>query len=128
MKQPGGPAGVTGDSVVAAGPLAEALDSQLATEQSRSASTRILVSFVAKDGRICRTFENQVMAGLACREGEGWNVIAQEAARPGPGGEYRQAASGTGVVMRISQELMTGEPFDARAERQARDTGWVSRR
>ena len=123
-----GPAVATGERLVAAGPLARALDTQLASEQSPSQATRIGLSFAAKDGRICRTFENQVMAGLACRDGEGWNLVAHETVRPGPGGEYRQAASGTALVMPISQELMNGEPFDARTERQARDAGWVSRR
>jgi hypothetical protein len=123
-----GPTGVTGTSLVAAGPLARALDSQLVSEQANSDSTRIGVSFAAKDGRICRTFENDVMTGLACREAGGWQVLVHSAAGTQPGGEYRQATSGTEVVMRISQELMKGEPFDARMERQARDGGWVSRR
>lgn len=122
------PSGVTGERLIAAGPLAETLDGQLVSEQPRSAPTRIGVSFTAKDGRMCRTFETQAMAGLACREGEGWDLIAHEPARRRPGGEYRQAASDTGVVMPISQELMKGEPFDSERERRARDTGWVSRR
>lgn len=123
-----GPSGVTGDRLVAAGPLAQALDTQLVSEQSDSVPTRIGVSFAANDGRLCRTFENQAMAGLACREGAGWHVLTHVAARPATGGEYRQAASGTDVVMRISQELMKGEPFDSRAERRARGNGWISRR
>ena len=128
MTEQAGPAGVTGDSLVAAGALARALDTQLVSEQPPSLPTRIGVSFAAHDGRLCRTFENREMAGLACRSDEGWQVLAQVAARPAAGGEYRQAASGTAVVMRISQELMRGEPFDSTAERAARDTGWASRR
>ena len=122
------PEAVTGRALVAAGPLAQALDRQLVSEQSASAPTRIGVSFAANDGRLCRTFENQAIAGLACREGEGWHILTYAAAQPGSGGEYRQAASGAEFVMRISQELMKGEPFDAQAERRARDTGWLSRR
>lgn len=128
IPQATGPAGLTGDRLVAAGPLAAALDTQLVSEQSASQPTRIGVSFAAADGRLCRTFETRVMAGLACREGEAWQILTHVAARPGSSGEYRQAASGTDVVMRISQELMKGEPFDAQAERLARDTGWVLRR
>lgn len=120
--------GVTGERLIAAGPLARALDTQLASEQSGSEPTRIGVSFAAKDGRLCRTFESGVTAGLACREDQGWHVVTSAAARPARGGEYRQAASGTALVMRVSQDLMSGDPFDARAERRARDTGWVSRR
>lgn len=122
------PTGVTGDRLVAAGPLARALDTQLASEQTGAEPVRIGVSFVAKDGGPCRTFESGAMAGLACREGEGWQIVTSAAARPAPGGEYRQAASATALVMRVSQERMKGEPFDARAEREARDTGWASRR
>lgn len=124
----GMPTGVTGDRLIAAGPLVQALDTQLASEQSGREPTRIGVSFAAKDGRLCRTFESRDMAGLACREGEGWHVVTSAAAPPASGGEYRQAASGTVFVMRVSQELMRGEPLDAQAERQARDTGWASRR
>jgi hypothetical protein len=122
------PTGVTGDLLVAAGPLAEALDTQLASEQSPTEPTRIGVSFAAHDGRLCRTFETRDIAGLACREDEGWQVVSSAAARRGPGGEYRQAGSGPAFVMRLSQELMAGEPFNAQAERQARDTGWAPRR
>lgn len=125
MTERAGQAGVTGDRLVAAGPLAETLDTQLASEQPESASTRIGVSFAADDGRLCRTFENAVMAGLACRDGESWHVLTHVAARPAAGGEYRQAASGADLVMRVSQEMMKGEPFDAKAERRARDTRWV---
>ena len=122
------PTGVTGDRLIAGGPLAQALDTQLASEQSGTEPTRIGVSFAAKDGRLCRTFESRVMAGLACSENDAWHILTSAAARPASGGEYRQAASGTDLVMRVSQDLMRGEPFDARAERRARDTGWASRR
>jgi hypothetical protein len=122
------PTGVTGDRLIAAGPLARALDTQLASEQSGTERTRIGVSFAAKDGRLCRTFESPAMAGLACREDGGWDVVTAAAASRPPGGEYRQAASGTALIMRVSQDLMKGEPFDARAEREARDTGWAFRR
>lgn len=122
------PTGVTGDRLIAAGRLAQALDAQLASEQSRTEPTRIGVSFASKDGKLCRTFETRVMAGLACREDEGWHVVTSVPAGPAPGGEYRQAASGAALIMRVSQGLMKGEPFDGRAEREARDTGWASRR
>ncbi len=128
IPQRAGPAGMTGDGLVASGALASALDTRLASEQSAAETTRIGVSFAAKDGRMCRTFETRAMAGLACRDGDGWQVLAHDAARPRPGGEYRQASSGTALIMRISQELMKGEPFDARAEREARDKGWRPRR
>ena len=122
------PAGLSGEPIMASGALAAALDRQLASEQWPTAPTRIGVTFAAKDGRLCRSFESGQTAGLACRDGERWRIAAAAAVQPGPSGEYRQAASGTAFVMRFSQELMAGEPFDAQAERRAMDTGWASRR
>lgn len=121
------PSRVEGGRLLAEGRLAEALETQLASSQPADAATRIGVSFAARDGRLCRTFESSDLAGLACRESGGWELVTT--ARPGGGGgqgEYRQAESGTALVMQASQELMAGEPFDAEAERRARDRGWRS--
>ena len=128
IPEPTMPTGVTGNRLVAAGPLSQALDTRLASEQTGTEPARIGVTFAAKDGRLCRTFESGAMAGLACREGEGWRVLTTAPVPPAPGGEYRQAGSGADLVMRVAQGLMDGEPFDARAEREARDTGWASPR
>ena len=43
-----------------------------------------------------------------------------------PRGGYRQAG-GSPLVAQAAQELMTGEAFDAEAERRARDSGWRGR-
>jgi hypothetical protein len=122
----GGEAGVDGGPMIAAGQLAEALETQLASAPPAGAAARIGVSFPAQDGRFCRTFETPELAGLGCRGGKGWEIVTM--ARTGTGGErdgeFRQAGSGAALVMQMSQEMMAGDPLDAGAERRARDSGW----
>jgi hypothetical protein len=115
-----------GGTLIAAGDISRALETQLASAEDPRAKTRIGVTFAARDGRLCRTFETSATAGLACREAEGWHLVASA---PGTGalGEYRQAGSGPASVMRAAERMMAGTPFDAGAERQARDRGWSAR-
>jgi hypothetical protein len=113
-------------ALVARGPLAEALDTQLAAEPERGAAARIGVSFAAADGRLCRTFDAAALTGLACRGEEGWRIVtaAENGGSAGGGGEFRQASSGSRIVLEAAQEMMAGDPFDAEAERSARAAGW----
>jgi hypothetical protein len=119
-----GPIAVEGGTMVAHGALAEALDSQLASAQAADAATRIGVSFARGDGRLCRTFDSQAAAGVACRTDSGWQVMVTAAGSGGPRGQYRQAGSENLLVQQAAQEMMAGEPFDDAAERRARDSGW----
>lgn len=49
-------------------------------------------------------------------------AVAQAA---GPGGEYRTAASETPpAILEAAQNLMVGEPLDAKAEAAAKKAGW----
>jgi hypothetical protein len=108
--------------------LARTLDTQLASAQPKDAPIRIGVSFAARDGRLCRTFDSGALAALACRGGDAWEVMTA-VRMPGAGtGEYRQAGSADAPVMQVAQEMMAGAPFDAAAERRARDSGWRSGR
>src|SRR5215472_5123172 len=69
----------SGGRVVASGVLARALSQQLASAQPAGAPVAIGVSFHARSGGYCRTFvlhETQSLAGLACREGPAWQVVA----------------------------------------------------
>jgi hypothetical protein len=110
--------------MVARASLAEALDGQLASTQPADAATRIGVSFAAKDGRLCRSFETRDLAGLACRNQAAWELVSAVRVSGGAEGQYRQAGSGSALVMQVAQELIEGQPFDAAAERRARDGGW----
>ena len=122
-----GPVGVENGTMIAQGPLAAALDTQLASAQASDTATRIGTSFAAADGRLCRTFDSAAMAGLACKGDQGWQLIMTAAGSAAPQSGYRQAGSAAPLVAQAAQELMTGEPFDAAAERQARDSGWRHR-
>lgn len=122
-----GPVGTENGMMVAQGPLAAALDTQLASAQAPDAATRIGTSFAASDGRLCRTFDSAAMAGIACRGEAGWQLMMTAAGSAGPRSDYRQAGSANPLVAQAAQELMAGEPFDAAAERNARDSGWRRR-
>lgn len=120
----GGEFGTADGAIVARGPLAEALDTQLASAQPADAATRIGVSFARADGTLCRTFASAGTSGLACREGDDWRMVATAAAGPAQRSELRQAGSDSPIILQAAQELMAGEPLDDAAERRARDSGW----
>lgn len=119
----GAPVRLENGTLVAQGPLASALDTQLASAQAPDAPVRIGITFADTEGRACRTFETEGFAGLACRAGSGWAMVTTTATPDRPGGPYRQASSP--VVMTAAQDMMAGSPLDARAERVARDAGWT---
>ncbi|QGP78557.1 anti-sigma factor family protein [Sphingobium sp. CAP-1] len=116
-----GPIGVQDGVMVAQGALGKALDTQLASAQD-GAAIRIGVSFQRKGGGWCRSFDGAV-AGVACREGAGWQV---QQALPGAGPEtvYRQASSADARVMATVDALIDGAPADAAGEKAAQAKGW----
>lgn len=112
----------TSDSgLIAHGALARALESQLASDQA--GAVRIGLSFRATDGSYCRTFDlvESATAGLACRQGNAWNV-AMTAANGG-GGELRQAGASDQILSTV-EVMIDGDPLDAQSEAAARDAGW----
>lgn len=117
-----GPVGIESGTLVAQGPLAETLDSQLASAQAADAVTRIGISFTARDGRLCRTFDGAALSGLACRGENGWQLLMTSTGS-GPRTDYRQAG-GNAQVMDAASAIMAGEALDAAGERRARDSGW----
>ena len=116
-----GPIGVQDGVMVAQGALASALDSQLASVQG-DAAIRIGVTFQRKGGGWCRSFDGAV-AGVACREDEGWQV-QQALPGAGQGQDYRQASSADMRVMATVDTLITGAPVDAAGEKAAQAGGW----
>src|SRR3546814_19909514 len=54
---PGAPVAIDSGTLVAAGPLAEALDTQLASNQPGDAEVRIVLTFEDQAGPTCRRFE-----------------------------------------------------------------------
>ncbi|HAF42552.1 MAG TPA: anti-sigma factor [Sphingobium sp.] len=116
-----GPIGLRDGVMVAQGPLAAALDTQLASAQD-GVAIRIGVSFRRKGGGWCRSFDG-ALAGVACRQGEGWQV-QQALPGAGQGTAYRQASSADARVMATVDALIDGAPVDTAGERAAQAGGW----
>ena len=119
-----GPVTAGQGGLIAQGGLAQALDTQLASEPTAGAQARVGISFASTDGRMCRTFESADLTGLACRDDGRWRLVVTAPGNAAGQGEYRQAGSGSLIVMQAAQEMMSGDPLDAAADRRLRDSGW----
>lgn len=120
-----GPIGTQNGALVAQGALADALNTRLASDTTQPSAPQIGISFRAKDGRACRTFATNGVAGIACRGNSNWNVAALTTAPTESSGTYHMAGSGMPDAIRAAAAgMIDGAPFDAAAERQARERGW----
>ncbi|HMO77467.1 MAG TPA: anti-sigma factor [Sphingopyxis sp.] len=117
---PAGPVAVEGGMLIAAGPLAEALDTQLASNQASGGAVRIGLTFRDGEGRICRSFESAAIDGIGCRRADGWTL--EHTLGGSAAGEYRQASSG--ALAALAAGMMADEPLDAAGEKAAREGGW----
>lgn len=109
--------------LVAAASLDRALDAQLASAEGKE-RVRVGLTFRARDGGICRSFTDDGASGLACRDGQDWRVEGLFAAPQGQQGDYRMAAGEDPRLAALIDERIAGEPFDASAERVAKENGW----
>lgn len=112
-----------GGAMMATGPLALALERQLASEQRPSAPVAIGITFAAADGAMCRTFvvrQTTETAGLACRARDGWRVRLA-VSRNVPGDDA------PAPVLEAVDQIIRGAPLDATSERAARDAGWIAK-
>lgn len=116
---------VNGDGMSARGALAQALDTQLASDEA--GAVRIGLSFRAHDGGYCRTFEltERGTSGVACRDGDAWDVAMT--ASQGAQGEIRMAGASE-AVLNVVATMIDGEPLDAEGEAAARDAAWAPQR
>ncbi|MBU6444211.1 MAG: hypothetical protein KGR48_09910 [Alphaproteobacteria bacterium] len=112
--------------LIAQGDLGRALNTRLAAVRYNGAGPQIGLSFRNKAGRDCRTFSADGSAGLACRQDGAWVVaILVKQAPENPGAAYRMAGSAMPeVVRRAVADSIAGAPFDAAAEKAARERGW----
>jgi len=120
----GGPLAMHGRALVAQGGLDQALTHQLASDPG---AIRVGLSFRARDGRYCRTFQSpdDHLAGLACRGDGRWVAETAVAWTAQAQPDYRTAASATPpAVLAAIDAMIAGEALDAGAERAARDRGW----
>jgi hypothetical protein len=119
-------------ALVAGGPLAQVLSSQLAGDRSPTSAVEIGLSFLAKSGDYCRTFTivgNESSAGLACRHAQRWEVraLARSGAVQDNGLDYRTASSSLppAIATAVGEEI-SGEPLDRTGEIAARKEGWLA--
>ena len=118
LTQPHGDFRSSPGGLVAQGRLAHDLSSQLASENR--GPTRIGLTFRDQAGTVCRTFSTKTSDGMACRDGDAWRIDAL--ARAEGQAEFRQA--GSPLIMTAAQDRMSGDAFDAKAEKTARDKNW----
>jgi hypothetical protein len=112
-------------ALLARGPLANALERQLASDQSRDAPVQIGLTFKDRNGGFCRSFllRESGTAGLACRAGADWRIEVTTASEV-PAGGVRQASSPPPAVLAVIEARIAGEPLDAGGEESARLGGW----
>jgi hypothetical protein len=126
VPEEGGPIMAGRDSLVAHGALARALDAQLASEQQGDEAVLIGLTFRAKDGNYCRSFELHATrtAGLACHDGAEWKVTTTDATAS-TSGQMQQAGSPLSpAILRAIEARVEGTALDAEAERSAQEAGW----
>lgn len=111
---------------VATGAVAQALNTQLASDAAAQATVAVQLTFIDKTGQVCRTFSTGRVAGLACRDdGDRWAVQQVATMEQVASGAMRQAASSLPrAVLDAVDRQIAGDAFDAAAERQARERGW----
>lgn len=115
--------------IVARAELAQTLDQRLASDEQNGA-TRVGVTFRDKARALCRSFEVSRDAattdGFACHRDGDWQIGAL-VTRPASDANPTYALAGSSMPDAIRDAIsahMEGAPFDAAAERRARDRGW----
>jgi hypothetical protein len=121
------------DGLVARQSLANALSTELASNQPTGGPVHVGLTFADKGGALCRTFNThgqRDLSGFACfRDGQ-WHVgmiieAGLGATTAGSGGNLRTAASALPpALLRAIEDRMLGDPLDADQERAARARGW----
>ena len=112
------------NGLVARGALAHALDTQLAADEGR---VRIGLSFVSRDGDLCRTFmvTSGGPAGFACKDRGAWRIPLATEPQPVDPKTYQQAATPfPPEVLAAVEARIKGEVFDAQQEVAARARHW----
>ena len=117
------PVEVDNGRLVAAAELDRALDTRLASAAA-PAGPRIGLTFRDAAGRICRSFTGVEASGLACRDGEAWQVRGLFPAPEGQGSDSRMAAGEDPRLAALIDQMIRGEPFDAAQEKAALERGW----
>lgn len=104
--------------------LASMLENRLVADQPANALPRILLSFAASDGRMCRAWRGASDGGIACRYRDGWKIDQRFSLDGARAGEYRQASS-EGDILAAAQEMSASDALDASEEQRAMADGWI---
>lgn len=125
MVSPGSSGPVTRENgaLVASASLEEALYTRLASAPAGD-GVRIGLTFRDQAGSLCRSFADEGTSGLACRADGDWKIRGLFQQDGGAPGEYRMAAGDDPRLATLIDESIAGEPFDAAAERKAKEAGW----
>jgi len=116
-----GPVSSGAGGLYASGSLAAALDDQVG---GADGVVKVAVSFRDKQGAYCRVFSSSATDGIACRDASGWALRRTQQGSTTQHGDYAQAGSPDPDLMAAAQDMMAGEPLDAKAEAAARGAGW----
>jgi hypothetical protein len=105
---------------VAAGLIATALDRQLSGEPG---GIRVALSFQDRRGDSCRSFSGRHVAGMTCRDNDGWQL------RYGAPGTARhsdqRSAGGNAEAMRFVRTIIAGEVLGRAGEEVAQAKHWT---
>jgi hypothetical protein len=116
-----------GGELVATGVLAHALDTQLASSPPPSSgqveAIRVLLSFRARDGHVCRSWSTDSQAGIACHAGQGWTMAAT-ASTPRGAGQYQMASGVNPGLLAVIDAMVANGPFDAAEEARLQKDRW----
>jgi hypothetical protein len=118
---PHGPVSAGAGGLYASGSLAAALDDQVG---GADGAVKVAVSFRDKQGSYCRVFSSSATDGIACRDASGWALRRTQQGSTTRRSDYAQAGSPDPELMAAAQDMMAGEPLDAKAEEAARGAGW----
>jgi hypothetical protein len=108
------------DALAVSPKIANALDSQLSGD---AGTIRVALTFRDQAGDYCRTFTATHLTGIACRNGNAWQLRYATPSAPSGQSDYRMAGSDDGAAQ-IMAAMIAGEPLDRRAETAARQKGW----
>lgn len=118
-----GPITARNGALLAAGGLARALDTQLASAQD-GAPIRMLGTFHRSGGDLCRVFSGAQASGIACHANGQWQLQHVLPGSAPSAAAYQQAGSGNAELMAIAQDMTAGTPLNADEEREAKAKGW----
>lgn len=111
-------------ALVASGALDTALSKQTG-HLTQDGPVRIGVSFVAKDGNYCRSFQLDRAAGVACRNAKRWQLaVLVQTPQQAPGAARLSYSTTPPEVLEAIDERIVGAALDARGEQIALRLGW----